>query len=79
MRNSIIGLVCAATAPFLLAQPAPAGPVRTVVGKTAHIAHKTGQKIDERTISAISLHEQAAGSLVRIVLPSARFQGKCRG
>ena len=50
MKNPIVTIACAVMALFVLTQPASAGPVTNVIGKTEHFVHKAGQKIDEHLI-----------------------------
>ena len=50
MKKTIVSIVCATMAPFLLAQPAAAGPVRWAVNKAANIAHRAGHQIDKHLV-----------------------------
>jgi hypothetical protein len=50
VKKTIVGIVCAAVAPFLLAQPTEAGPVRWAVNKASNIAHRAGHQIDKHLV-----------------------------
>jgi hypothetical protein len=50
VKKTIVGIVCVAVAPFLLAQPTEAGPVKWAVNKASTVAHRAGHQIDKNLV-----------------------------
>ena len=52
MKKSLITMLCAVTAmaAILAPEPAAAGPVAFVVGRTEHFVHRTAYRIDRHVV-----------------------------